>query len=102
MLTLNVFKKERATKEGRMFNAYITRIVNKATGEEITAGLKFEDGVDVPKEFPVRIDILNGSVSPKKYKDETTGEEKTGWTVWVRDWKVSEEVYEDKSLDDWA
>ena len=102
MLTLNVFKKERATKEGRKFNAYLTRIVNKATGEEISASLKFEENVDVPKEFPVRIDIINGSVSTRKFVDEKTNEEKTGYTVWVREWKKSDEEYVDNSLNDWT
>lgn len=102
MITVNVFKKDRVTKEGKQFSAYITRITNKATGEEVGASLKFEDGVAVPKEFPVRIDVMNGSVSTRKFTDEKTGEEKTGYTVWVRDWKKSEEEYEDKSLDEWT
>ena len=102
MLTLNVFKKERATKEGRKFNAYLTRITNKATGEEISAGLKFEENVDVPKEFPVRIDVTNGSVSTRKFVDEKTNEEKIGYTVWVREWKKSDEEYVDNSLNEWT
>lgn len=102
MLTLNVFKKERATKEGRKFTAYITRITNKETGETVSAGLKFEENVDVPKEFPVRIDVINGSVSTRKFVDEKTNEEKIGYTVWVRDWKKSDEDYVDNSLTEWT
>lgn len=102
MLTLNVFKKERTTKEGKKFNAYLTRITNKETGEEISASLKFEDGVSVPKDYPVRIDVINGSVSKRKYTDEKTNEEKVGFTVWVRDWKPSDEEYVDNSMDEWA
>ena len=101
MITVNVFKKEKTSKEGRKFNSYLTRLTNKSTGEEVSASVKFEDGVDAPKEFPIRIDVTNGSVSTKKYQDEKTMEEKLSYTVWVRGWNVSKEAYEDKSLDDW-
>lgn len=101
MITVNVFKKEKTSKEGRKFNSYLTRLTNKSTGEEVSASVKFEDGVDAPKEFPIRIDVTNGSVSTKKYQDEKTMEEKLSYTLWVRVWNVSKEAYEDKSLDDW-
>ena len=101
MITVNVFKKEKTSKEGRKFNSYLTRLTNKSTGEEVSASVKFEDGVDAPKEFPIRIDVTNGSVSTKKYQDEKTMEEKLSYTLWVRGWTVSKEAYEDKSLDDW-
>ena len=101
MITVNIFKKEKTSKEGRKFNSYLTRITNKTTHEEVSASVKFEDGVDAPKEFPIRVDVLNGSVSTKKYQDPRTMEEKTSYTLWVREWKKSDEVYEDKSLDDW-
>lgn len=101
MITVNVFKKEKTSKEGRKFNSYLTRLTNKSTGEEVSASVKFEDGVDAPKEFPIRIDVTNGSVSTKKYQDEKTMEEKLSYTLWVRGWNVSKEAYEDKSLDDW-
>lgn len=101
MITCNIFKKERTSKEGRKFNSYLTRITNKNTHEEVSAGVKFEEGCDAPKEFPIRIDVTNGSVSPKKYQDPVTKEEKTGYTLWVREWKVSAEKYVDNSLDEW-
>lgn len=101
MITVDIFKKEKTSKEGRKFNSYLTRITNKTTHEEVNASVKFEDGVDIPKEFPIRIDVMNGSVSAKKYQDPKTMEEKTGYTLWVREWKKSDDVYEDKSLDDW-
>lgn len=103
MITLNVFKKTRTTKEGKPFPAYITRIVNKATGEEVTASLKFEEDVDTPKDkdFPIRINVLEGSISSRKFTDKD-GVEKVGYTVWVRDWKKSDEVFVDKSMDEWT
>lgn len=101
MITVNVFKKEKTSKEGRKFNSYLTRITNKTSHEEVSASVKFEEGVDAPKEFPIRIDVLNGSVSPKKYQDPITKEDKLSYTLWIREWKISEEKYEDKSLDDW-
>lgn len=103
MITLNVFKKTRTTKEGKTFPAYITRIVNKSTGEEISASLKFEEDVDTPKDkdFPIRIDVLNGSVSSRKFTDNK-GEERIGYTVWVREWKKSDEPFVDNSMDEWA
>lgn len=101
MITVNVFKKDRTSKEGRKFASYLTRLTNKTTHEEVSASVKFEEGVDAPKEYPIRIDVLNGSVSCKKYQDVRTMEEKDSFTLWVREWKKSDEVYEDKSLDDW-
>lgn len=101
MLTLNVFKKVRTTKEGKAFPAYITRITNKETGETVASSLKFEEDVDVPKEFPIRIDVISGSVSTRKFTDEKTNEEKVGYTVWVREWKKSDEEYVDESLNEW-
>lgn len=101
MLTCNVFKKERTSKEGRKFNSYLTRITNRTSHDEVSASVKFEDGVDIPKEFPIRIDVLNGSVSTKKFQDPVTKEEKPSYTLWVREWKKSDEPYVDNSLDDW-
>lgn len=101
MITVNIFKKEKTTKEGRKFNSYLTRITNKASHEEVSASVKFEEGCDAPKDYPVRIDVVNGSVSSKKYQDPVTKEEKLSYTLWVREWKKSEQAYEDKSLDDW-
>ena len=101
MLTCNVFKKDKTSKDGKKFKSYLTRITNKETKEEVSARVKFEEGCDAPKEFPIRIDVLNGSVSSKPYQDPTTMEKRNGYTLWVRDWKKSEEDYEDKSLDDW-
>lgn len=101
MLTLNVFKKERTTKEGKKFPGYLTRITNKESGEMVSASLKFEDGVDVPKTFPIRIDVIEGSVSNRTFTDKN-GEEKTGYTVWVRNWKKSDDEFVDNSLNEWA
>ena len=101
MLTCNVFKKDKTSKDGKKFKSYLTRITNKETKEEVSARVKFEEGCDAPKEFPIRIDVLNGSVSSKPYQDPTTMEKRNSYTLWVRDWKKSEEDYEDKSLDDW-
>ena len=101
MITVNLFKKERTSKEGRKFASYLTRLTNKTTHEEVSASVKFEEGVDAPKEFPIRIDVLSGSVSCKKYQDARTMEEKDSYTLWIRVWKKSDEVYEDTSLDDW-
>ncbi len=101
MITVNIFKKEKTTKEGRKFNSYLTRITNKSTHEEVSASVKFEEGCDAPKDYPVRIDVVNGSVSSKKYQDPVTKEEKLSYTLWVREWKKSDQAYEDKSLDDW-
>lgn len=102
MLTCNIFKKDKTSKEGKRFASYLTRITNKDTREEVSASVKFEDGAcNPPKSFPIRIDIMNGSVSSKNYTDEKTGEERKSYTVWVRDWKESEEKYVDDSLDNW-
>lgn len=102
MLTIDVFKKERMTKEGRKFNAYLTKIKNKATGETVNAGVKFEDKVDPPKDCPIRIDVTEGSVSTKKYEDTKTGESKLSYTVWVKSWEKSTDEFVDNSMDDWT
>lgn len=101
MLTCNIFKKDKTSKEGKKFKSYLTRITNKETHEEVSASVKFEEGTDAPKNFPIRVDILNGSVSAKKYQNPVTKEEGISYTLWVRDWKESEEKFEDKSLDNW-
>lgn len=112
-MKINVFKKERTTRDGRKFDTYIGRLVKK-DGEVLTVQVKFKNNVKLPKEFPIGMEIekANANLSSRKYDSFTTiynkdnGEiintdkvEKLSYTFWVSAIK-STFPFIDNSLDD--
>lgn len=102
-----VFGKKRQTKEGKNFTAYVTKMTKK-DGTEITASVKFREECGQPKleETPcyIEFDKTNGNMTHRNVEvtDNETGEIKeiTNHTLWISKWKMSNEKYVDKSLDD--
>lgn len=103
-MTLTVFRKKVTPKNGnKPFNKYITTLTNKS-GENIYTEIRFNDGCEIPKEFPCVIDVdkkkANLSTKHNKVVDDD-GNEKvyTRYTLWINEiQKISE--YIDHSLDD--
>lgn len=102
-----VFGKNRQTKDGRKFTAYVTKLT-KVNGEEITASVKFREECGAPsiEETPcyINVDKADANLSTKKVEitDEESGEikEVENRTLWVKAWTMSPEKYVDTSLDD--
>ena len=102
-----VFAKNRTSKEGKKFTAYVTKLTKK-NGEEITAGVRFREDCGAPKadECPCCIEVdkkdANLNTHTQLVTDPDTGEERTAiyYTMWVMNWKKSDKIYEDHSLDD--
>lgn len=106
-MKLTIFAKNRTSHEGKKFTAYVTKLTKK-NGEEITAGVRFREECGAPKadECPCYVIVdkkdANLNTRTQTVTDENTGEEHiaTYYTMWVKNWKMSDEVYEDHSLDD--
>ncbi len=98
-----LFAKKRETKEGKKFTSYIGTL-EKKDGSEVVASVKFREECGNPKaeDLPAYLIVekSDANLSPRKYADPETGEEKTAYTLWVSRWKMSEEKYVDHSLDD--
>lgn len=102
-----VFAKKRQTKDGKAFTAYVTKMTKK-DGSDLTAGVKFREECGSPKadECPcyLLIDKLDANLS-KRVREEVDAEsgeirDRVSYTLWVSDWKKSDEEYVDHSLDD--
>lgn len=106
-MKLTIFARNRQTKDGKKFTSYVSKMVKK-NGEEITATVKFREDCGAPKadQCPCYIlvnkDDANLNTKDVTITDENTGDEKvvTQRTLWVKDWKMSDDVYVDHSLDD--
>lgn len=103
-MTITLFRKKVTPKNGnKPFNKYITTLTNKQ-GENVYCDVRFNDGVDLPKEFPCIIEIdkknANMSIKNNTVTDEQ-GEEKTyiRHTLWINAIKKVS-PYIDHSLDD--
>lgn len=106
-MELAIFAKNRTSKEGKKFTAYVTKLVKKS-GEIITTGVRFREDCGAPKadECPcyILVDKANANLNTHSQlvTDPETGEERTAtyYTMWIKDWKKSNKIYEDHSLDD--
>lgn len=98
-----IFAKKKTTREGKPFIAYVAKLARK-DGSTITASVRFREECGSPKadicpciiEFPKD----KANLSETTYTREDTGEDAVAYKLWVSEWKLSEEVYEDHSLDD--
>lgn len=99
---VSVFAKK-SEKDGRTYYRYIGK-TNKKNGEEATFGVKFKDPCVGPRpdECPCNIEVQkeNANMATRTYTDEKTGEIRVAYTLWVRDYELSEVPWVDHSLDD--
>ena len=99
-MKITVFAKKRQTNEEkpRTFYTYLTKLIN-ADGEVLTVEVKFSD-CDAPKEFPCNIEVdKKKSNLATKVETSDEGKEYTRRVLWVKDYVMSKDVYEDTSLD---
>lgn len=102
-MKVTVFAKNRKTQDGRRFVSYIGKLAKK-DGSEVTASIKFRDecGFPKPEECPMIIEFTKdkANMSEKKFTDSKTGEDRTGFELWISEWEKSAEEYVDHSLDE--
>lgn len=101
-MKLTVFAKTMKTKEdGRKFRIYLSRLIRKGTGEEVPVKIQWSEGVAIPSTFPIIIEVSkeHAQLSRRPYTDKD-GNVCEGYTLWVREYKPTGDVYVDHSLDD--
>lgn len=99
-MRITVFAKRRTTKEGKKFFAYLTTLTRK-DGSTVNASVRFQSPPS-PEDCPLNIDIdrVNANLATKCATSAKTGESTKYYTLWVKNWQPSAEVWRDKSLDD--
>lgn len=104
-MKITVFAKKKTSREGKPFITYVGKL-HKKDGSEITAQVKFREECGSPKadECPCNIEFFkeNANLSSETYVREDSGEEAIAYKLWVSDWIMSEDIYRDTSLDDFA
>ena len=103
-MNITIFAKKRKTADGRVFYSFISRLVNKTTGEEETFRVKFRDECGSPKadDCPCVIEVERGKINRvvEHYVDDKTGDDRTSQTLWISEWTKGGE-YVDTSMDDY-
>ena len=98
-----IFAKKRTSKDGKVFNSYLTKLTKK-DGEEITVQVKFREECGEPKNCPMNIvyEKHDANYTEKKetYVDPKTQEEKetVRRVLWISNWTQGE-PYVDDSMD---
>ena len=102
-MQLTIFAKRGQSKDGKNFNIYLGRLVNKNTGEDVNVRVKFREdaGQPKPERCPMNIivDKKNANFTTKELQNEETGQTIVSNTLWVTDWKKGAE-YVDHSMDE--
>lgn len=100
-----VFAKVRTTAEGKKITNFLCRLKKKdGTEESVQMKLKNECPVTLRAEqcpCIIEVDKENASLQVKHYTDNTTGELKESRVLWVTDFRFSDEVWRDTSLDEY-
>lgn len=101
-MELTVFAKKRTTSEGKRFYTYLTQLTRKEDGEHVSVQVKFPEGL-APKadDCPLNITVDKDKANLAIKKVETENGEITSRTLWVKDYTISENPFEDNSLDDY-
>jgi len=103
-MQLTIFAKRGQSKDGKNFNIYLGRLVNKNTGEEVNVRVKFREdaGQPKPERCPMNIvvDKNDANLVTSTYTVEDTGEQRTRRTLWVSKWSEGA-PYVDHSLDEY-
>ena len=100
-MKITVFSKNMKTKEdNRTFRIYLSRLTKK-NGEEVPVRVQFSEGVPVPSNCPIIIEVPKeqAQLSLKKYTDKE-GQQQESYILWVREYTPTGEKYVDHSLDD--
>nr|DAJ65524.1 MAG TPA: hypothetical protein [Caudoviricetes sp.] len=99
---LTIFAKKRTSKENKSFYTYLTQLKKKDSEESVTVQVKFPDDIKPnPLECPMNIEVEKKKANLQEKKVNTDGGEIVSRTLWIKDYNVSENPYEDSSLDNY-
>lgn len=99
---LTIFAKKRTSKENKSFYTYLTQLKKKDCDENVTVQVKFPDDFKPnPLECPMNIEVEKKHANLQEKKVNTDGGEIISRTLWVKEYKVSENPYEDSTLDEY-
>ena len=100
-MELVIFAKNRTSRDGKPFTAYVTKLTRK-DGTTMSVSVKFREECGAPKKemcpMNIVVDRDKMNLSDHTYMD-AEGVLKTGYTLWVSEWNKGAE-YVDHSLDD--
>lgn len=100
-MKLTIFAKKRRTKDGKPFYTYLTRL-KKKNGEEDVVSVKFTDDFKPsPNDCPLNIEVDKEKANLSVKTVIVNDEDYLSKTLWVKEYKTSDEVYVDRSLDDY-
>lgn len=101
-MELTVFAKKRTTTEGKRFYTYLTQLTRKEDGERVSVQVKFPEGL-APKadDCPLNITVDKDKANLATKKVGTDNGEITSRTLWIKEYMISENPFEDTSLDDY-
>lgn len=104
-MKITVFSRKAKTNDGRTFNVFVSSL-NKNDGTSQYVTVRYS-GKDKNKEFdsakcPYIIEFKkeDANLSSNSFEDKKTGEKRKNFTLWIKDYTVSEEKFVDHSLDD--
>ena len=101
-MELTVFAKKRTTTEGKRFYTYLTQLTRKEDGARVSVQVKFPEGL-APKvdDCPLNITVDKDKANLVTKKVGNENGEITSRTLWIKDYTISENPFEDTSLDDY-
>lgn len=104
-MKITVFCRKAKTNDGRAFNIFVSSL-NKNDGTSQYVTVRYS-GKDKNKELdPIKCPYIiefkkeDANLSSKSFEDKKTGEKRKNFTLWLKDYTVSEEKFVDHSLDD--
>lgn len=99
---LTIFAKKRTSKENKSFYTYLTQLKKKDSDESVTVQVKFPDEFKPnPLECPMNIEVEKKNANLQEKKVTIDNGEIVSRTLWVKEYNVSENPYEDSSLDEY-
>ena len=101
-MELTVFAKKRTTTEGKRFYTYLTQLTRKEDGVHVSVQVKFPEGL-APKvdDCPLNITVDKEKANLAIKKLGTENGEIISRTLWIKEYTISENPFEDTSLDDY-
>ena len=101
-MELTVFAKKRTTTEGKRFYTYLTQLTRKEDGARIAVQVKFPEGL-APKadDCPLNIIVDKEKANLAIKNLGTENGEIISRTLWIKEYTISENPFEDTSLDDY-
>lgn len=102
-MKITLFKKQGTTKDGRKFDYFVGKLNRKdGTSQYVTVKHSGDRRFDFdPNKAPyiIEVDKADANLQAKTWTDRD-GNERKDYTLWVKNYRVSDEKYVDHSLDD--